>query len=129
MLARIMTGLMVATLAGGLLVTDAQARGGGGGGGHGGGGGGHGGGFGGGHVGGFGGARVGGFGGAHMGSFGGARMGGHFAGTHMGTGFAREFHGGHRHRGLSPGYAYDDGYGLDCSPYWQDSWQWPSSCY
>src|SRR5438445_12138709 len=59
---RVMMILASAMLAGSLLATDAQARGGGGGGG----GGGHGGGFGGGHVGGFGGGR-GGFGGAHTG--------------------------------------------------------------
>jgi hypothetical protein len=64
MLARTMTILLAATLAGGLLAGDAQARGGGGGGG-----GGHGGGFGGGgHAGGFGGGRIGSFGGAHMSS-------------------------------------------------------------
>ena len=52
--------LASAVLAGSLLATGAQARGGGGGGGHGGG-------FGGGHMGG-------GFGGGHMGGFGGGRM-------------------------------------------------------
>jgi hypothetical protein len=65
-----------------------------------------------------------------LGSFDGARMGSHFAGTQMGRGFAREFHGHHRGRFFSPGYAYDDGYGWDCSPYkWQYSWQWPNACY
>jgi hypothetical protein len=69
-----MTILMAATLAGGLLATDAQARGGGGG---------HGGGFGGGHVGGF---------------------GGHSVGTRMSSGFGRGFHGDHRHGGYELGY-------------------------
>jgi hypothetical protein len=80
--------LASAVLAGSLLATGAQARGGGGGGG------GHGGGFGGGHMGG-------GFGGGHMGGFGGDHMGGmgHFGG-------GRRFVG----RGL-----YGDG--LDC-PYY-----------
>jgi hypothetical protein len=56
---RVMMILASAALAGSLLATGAQARGGGGGG--------HGGGFGGGHMGG-------GFGGGHMGGFGGGRM-------------------------------------------------------
>jgi hypothetical protein len=73
MLTRIMTILMAVTLAGGLLATDSQARGGGGG---------HGGGIGGGHVGGF---------------------GGHFVGTRMSSGFGRGFHGDHRHGGYELG--------------------------
>jgi hypothetical protein len=67
-LARIMTVLMAAALAGGLLTTDAQARGGGG---HGGGGG-----FGGGFAGGHGGGPVGGFGGGFAGGHGGGFVGG-----------------------------------------------------
>jgi uncharacterized protein YodC (DUF2158 family) len=67
---RVMMVLASAALAGGLLATDAQARGGGG---HGGGRGvGHMGGFGGAHI----GARVGGFGGARVGSIGGGYMAG-----------------------------------------------------
>ena len=63
---RVLMVLASAMLAGSLIVTGAQARGGGGGG-HGGGG------FGGGHMGGFGGGHIGGFGG-NMGGFGGAQM-------------------------------------------------------
>jgi hypothetical protein len=59
---RVMMVFASAALAGSLLATDAQARGGGG----------HGGGGGGGHMGGFGGAHI----GAHVGGFGRARMGG-----------------------------------------------------
>jgi hypothetical protein len=66
-LARIMTVLMAAALAGGLLTTDAQARGGGGNGG---------GGFGGGFAGGHGGGPVGGFGGGFAGGHGGGFVGG-----------------------------------------------------
>ena len=95
--ARIMTVLMAATVAGGLLTGDAQARGGGGG--HGADG--HG-------SGGFGGA-IGGFGGAHMGGFRGAAMGG------IGRGIPG-YH--HRYGTYSPrygkGYAYGD---WDCSLY------------
>jgi hypothetical protein len=72
---RSMIVLATALLAGSLVATGAQARGGGGGGG-GGHGGGFGGGFGGGHMGSFGGAGIGGFEGGHMGTFGGARIGG-----------------------------------------------------
>jgi hypothetical protein len=112
-LARIMPVLMAAALAGGLLTTDAQARGGGG------------------HVGGFDGrfasARGGGFGGMHMGGgFGGARIGSHFGGTHMGSGFGRGFHGDHRHGGYGPGYAYGYDYDWGCSPYGSS---WPNVCY
>jgi hypothetical protein len=82
--------LASAAVAGSLLATDAQARGGGGYGG--GGGGGHMGGFGGAHigahVGGFGGARMGGIGGSRMSGFGGTRIGGfgggYMAGIHRG---------------------------------------------
>jgi uncharacterized protein YodC (DUF2158 family) len=84
---RVMMVLASAALAGSLLATDAQARGGGG---HGGGGGvGHMGGFGGAHT----GARVGGFGGARVGGIGGGYMAGipqgavgYAAGTGYGTG-------------------------------------------
>ena len=91
--------LASAVLAGSLLATGAQARGGGGGGG------GHGGGFGGGHMGG-------GFGGGHMGGFGAGPM------AHVGH---ENFGGGRRFigRGL-----YGDG--LDC-PYY-DSYTSPYSC-
>jgi hypothetical protein len=74
MLKRIMTLLMAATLAGGLFVPDAQARGGGGG-------------------------REGGLGGGHIGSFHGMhipsevrgpRMGSHSGRSRMNSGFARE---------------------------------------
>jgi uncharacterized protein YodC (DUF2158 family) len=63
---RVMMVLASAALAGSLLATDAQARGGGG----------HGGGGGVGHMGGFGGARLGGFGGARVGGIGGRYMAG-----------------------------------------------------
>jgi hypothetical protein len=104
---RIMTVLMAATVAGGLLTGDAQARGGGGGhgrGGHGGGG--------------FGGA----IGGAHMGGFRGAAMGG----------IGRGIRGNHHRYGAHPlrygnGYAYGD---WDCSLYgWQYDRQRPNVCY
>ena len=99
-LARIMTVLMAAALAGGLFATDAQARGGGG---HGGGGGG------------FAGARGGGFGGMRMGGgFGADRIGSHFGGTRMGSG------------GYWPGYAY--GYDWDCPPY-GSRYGRPNVCY
>ena len=90
--------LASAVLAGSLLATGAQARGGGGGGGHGGG-------FGGGHMGG-------GFGGDHMGGFGAGPM------AHVGH---ENFGGGRRFigRGL-----YGDG--LDC-PYY-DSYTSPYIC-
>jgi hypothetical protein len=78
--------LASAALAGSLLATDAQARGGGG----------HGGGGGGGPMGGFGGAHI----GAHVGGFGGARIGGfgggYMAGIHRGYfGYGTGIHRGH----------------------------------
>jgi hypothetical protein len=90
-------------LAGSLLATDAQARGGGGGGHMGGFGGGHMGGFGGGHMGGFDGGRIGGLGGGHVGGFDAGRLA-HFGHEHLGAGNRRFVGGGF----------YD--YGLDC-PY------------
>ena len=105
--------LASAVLAGSLLATDAQARGGGGGGHGGGGGGGHMGGFGGGHMGGFGGSHIGGFGGGHVGGFG----GGHIAGMHRD-------HFGYGRRHFVRGGLY--GYGLDC-PYYQ-RYSWPYTC-
>jgi hypothetical protein len=113
--ARIMTVLMAATVAGGLLTGDAHARGGGGG--HGGGGGGHGGG---GHGGGGFGGATGGLGGAQVGGFGRAAMGG------LGRGFRGNHH---RYGAYSPRYGY--GYGdRDCSLYgWQYGQQWPNVCY
>jgi hypothetical protein len=89
---RVMMILASAVLAGSLLATGAQARGGGGGGGHGGGGGGH----------------MGGFGGGHMGGFGGEHMGG-FGGDHFGGGRRR----------VGGGYY---SYGPDCPYYDSDSW-------
>src|SRR6202042_3181586 len=81
---RVMMILASAVLAGSLLATGAQARGGGGG---------HmGGGFGGGHMGGFGGGHMGGFGGGRIGGLGDARVGGLGAGhlAHAGhEGFGR----------------------------------------
>jgi len=105
--------LASAVLAGSLLATDAQARGGGGGGHGGGGGGGHMGGFGGGHIGGFGGGRIGGLGGGRIGGFG----GGHIAGMHRD-------HFGYGRRHFVRGGLY--GYGLDC-PYYQQ-YSWPYTC-
>jgi hypothetical protein len=97
--------LASAVLAGSLLATGAQARGGGGGGGHMGG-------FGGGHMGGSGGGRMGGFGSARIGGLGEGRVGGlgagqvaHFGHEHLGVG---------RRRFVGGGF-YD--YGLDC-PYY-----------
>ena len=106
--------LASALLAGSLVATGADARGGGGGGGHGGGfGGGHMGGFGGGHIGGFGGAHIGGLGGAHIGGF----HGGHIAGLgrdHFGVG-RRRFGGAYYDYGLGcPYYPY---YTSDTLPY------------
>ena len=77
---RVMMILASAVLAGSLLATDAQARGGGGGG-HGG--------FGGGHMGGFGGGHIGGFGGGHMAGIRGEHFDGgrrHFVGGDYGLG-------------------------------------------
>jgi hypothetical protein len=116
--------LASAVLAGSLLATGAQARGGGGGGGHGGG-------FGGGHMGGFGGGHMGGFGGGRMGGFGGGRIGGlgdgHVGGLGAGQKVANF---GHEHLGVGKrrgrGF-YDDG--LDC-PYNPNytSTTWPYTC-
>jgi hypothetical protein len=96
-------------LAGSLLATGAEARGGGGGGGHGGG-------FGGGHMGGFGGGHIGGFGG---GGLGGARIAGmgasHFA--HVGH---EHFDG--RHRFAHGGYY---GYDLGCPYYPYYAYNYP----
>ena len=114
---RVMMILASAVLAGSLLATGAQARGGGGGGGHGGGGGG-------GHMGG-GGGHMGGFGGGHMGGFGGGHMGGHmggFGGGHIAGRGRGHFDGGRRHfagRGF-----YDDGLGC---PYYVLN-NWPYAC-
>jgi hypothetical protein len=76
--------LASALLAGSLIATGAQARGGGGGGGH-----------------------MGGFGGGHMGGFGGGHMGG-FGGDHMAHMDHDHFDGGRRH------FVGGDDYGLDC---------------
>ena len=95
---RVIMILATAALAGSLLATDAQARGGG----HGGGGG-----FGGGHMGGFGGAHIGGFGGSHIGGFGGGHMAG-LRGDHFG-----------RHRFVGGDY------GLGCPYYTTYDWQYP----
>jgi len=118
---RVMMILASAVLAGSLLATDAQARGGGGGGHGGGGGGGHMGGGGGGHMGGFGGGHIGGFGAGHIGGFGGGRMGG-FGGGHI-AGMHRD-HFGYGRRHFVRGGLY--GYGLDC-PYYQQ-YSWPYTC-
>src|ERR1700730_13018306 len=104
---RVMMILASAVLAGSLLATDAQARGGGGGGGHGGGGGGRG------HMGGFGGGHMRGFGGGHIGGFGGGRVAG-FRGGHF----------GYRGRHFAGGRYY--GYGLGCSYY--TPYTWPYTC-
>ena len=102
---RVMMILASAVLAGSLLATDAQARGGGGGG--------HGGGGGGGHMGGFGGGHMGGFGGGHISGFG----GGHIAGMHRD-------HFGYGRRHFVRGGLYD--YGLGCAYYTRYSW--PYTC-
>ena len=107
MIRRVLLVLASALLAGSLVVTAAEARGGG-----------HGGGFGGGHMGGFGGGgHMGGFGGGHIGGFGGAHIGG-FAGPHFGGSRIAGLHGEHFHArgpfiGGFPGY----GYSYDC-PYY-----------
>jgi hypothetical protein len=107
---RWMMVLATALLAGSLVATGAQARGGGGGGG-GGHGGGFGGGFGGAHMGSFGGAGIGGFDGGHMGTFGGARIGGSGVG-HV-AGIDRDHFGmGRRH----VGGIYDDDLGCPYYP-------------
>ena len=95
---RVMMILASAVLAGSLLATGAQARGGGGGGGHGGG---------------FGGGHMGGFGGGHMGGFG----GGHMAGM-------RGDHFGYRGRHFARGGLYGDGLGC---PYYTP-YTWPYNC-
>jgi hypothetical protein len=108
--ARMMTVLMAATVAGGLLTGDAQARGGGGG--HGGGG----------HGGGGFGRSIGGFGGAHLGGFRGAAVGG------IGRGIRGNDHryGAHSLR-YGNRYAYGD---WDCSLYGrQYGRQRPNVCY
>src|ERR1700731_3499754 len=105
---RVIMMLASALLAGSLLGTGAQARGGGGGG-HGGGG--MGGGFGGGHVGGFGGGRIGGLGAGHAVGLGAGRMA-HIDHQHFG-----------RRRFIGSG-VYDDG--LDC-PYYT-SYTLPYTC-
>jgi hypothetical protein len=97
--------LASAVLAGSLLATGAQARGGGGGGGH---------------MGGFGGGHMGGFGGGRMGGFGSARIGGLGEGHVGGLGAGQVAHFGHEHLGVGRrrfvgGGFYD--YGLDC-PYY-----------
>jgi hypothetical protein len=102
---RTMMVFATALLAGSLLATGAQARGGGGGGGHGGGGG-----FSAGSMGGFGGGHVGGFGGGHMAGFRGSRM------ADMGRdhyGFGRRGYGG-----------YSD---YDSCPYYTSN-DWPYTC-
>ncbi len=112
--------LATAVLAGSLLATGAQARGGGGGGGHGGGG-----------MGGFGGGHMGGFGGGHMGGFGGGRVGG-LGGDHVGGVGAGELaHVGHQHFGAGRrrflgGGLYGDG--LDCPYYDHTSSMRPYDC-
>ena len=95
---RVMMVLASAALAGSLLATDAQARGGGG----------HGGGGGGGHMGGFRGAHI----GAHVGGFGGARMEGIGESRISGFGGARigGFGGGYM-AGIHRGY-FGDGTGI-----------------
>jgi hypothetical protein len=116
--------LASAVLAGSLLATGAQARGGGGGG--------HMGGFGGGHMGGFGGGHIGGFGGGHIGGFGGGRIGG-LGGAHVGGfGAGQMARVGHEHFGVgrrrfAGGGFYD--YGLNC-PYYRNytSTTWPYNC-
>lgn len=110
--------LASAVLAGSLLATGAQARGGGGGGGHGGGG-----------MGGFGGGHVGGFAGGHVGGFGSGRVGGlgevHADAIHAGAmaHVGHEHFGAGRHRFAGAG-VYD--YGADC-PY-SPSYTWTYTC-
>lgn len=109
--------LASAVLAGSLLATGAQARGGGGGGGHMGG-------FGGGHMGGFGGGHMGGFGGGRIAGLGDGRVGGLDAGhlAHVG----HENFGFGRRRFVGGGF-YD--YGLGC-PYYPNYTPstWPYTC-
>jgi hypothetical protein len=107
--------LASAMLAGSLLATGAQARGGGGGGGHMGG-------LGGGHIGGFGGGRIGGLGVGHVDGY-----TGHVGGFHAG----QMAHVGHENFGMGRrhfvGGVYD--YGLDCryNPDYTSS-TWPYTC-
>ena len=108
--------LASAVLAGSLLATGAQARGGGGGGGH------MGGGFGGGHMGGFGGGHIGGFGGGRIGGLGDARVGGLGAG-HL----AHAGHEGFGRRRFVGGGFYDDGLGCPYYPNYTSS-TWPYTC-
>jgi hypothetical protein len=106
--------LASAVLAGSLLATGAEARGGGGGGGHGGGG-----------MGGFGGGHMGGFGGGHMGGFGGGRIGG-LGGDHVGgNGAGQLAHFGHD---FGVGRRRFVGDGLDCPYYDYTSSTWPYNC-
>jgi hypothetical protein len=128
---RMIMTLASIVLAGSLLATGAEARGGGGGGGgHGGGmgggmgGGGHMGGFGGGHMGGFGGSHIGGLGAGRIGGLGAAHVDGFHAGAMAHVGhehFGHEHFGRHRFIG---GGIYDDG--LDC-PYYTST-TWPYTC-
>ena len=121
---KVMMLVLAGALAGGILATDAQARGGGGGSG-----GGHGGGFGGGHFGGGGGFAGGHFGGMSGGGhFGGRGMGSApFASVHRGYGDRRfAFHDRHRFRRFVPDFSY--GYGYDCSLYPYDAYR-PTNCY
>jgi hypothetical protein len=116
---RTMIILATALLAGSLLATGAQARGGGGGG----------------HMGGFGGGgHMGGFGGGvHMGGFGG-HMGGGIGGSHIGVGprMASPDFGARHHVGrYLGGYgAYDDGLGcLNYNYNLPQTYQtWPPTC-
>jgi hypothetical protein len=111
MLARTMTILLAATLVGGSLAGNAQARGGGGG---------HGGGFG-------GGGRAGGFSG---GRFGGAHIGSNFRGTHIGNPFGRTRMSGDIGREFHRYHSGDYVGGWDCSLYdRQYPQQRPYTCY
>jgi hypothetical protein len=112
---KVMMIVLSGALAGGILATDAQARGGGAGG------------FGGGHFGGGGGFAGGHFGGMSGGHFSGRGMGGApFASVHRGYGDRRfAFHDRHRFRRLVPDFSY--GYGYDCSVYPYDGY-WRPYC-
>jgi hypothetical protein len=116
---KVMMIVLAGALAGGMLATDAQARGGGGGAGFGGG---HGGGFGGGHVGGGGGFAGGHFGGMSGGHFVGREMAGApFASVRRGDGARRfAFHDRDRFRRFEPDFTY--GYGYDCGLYAYDGY-------
>ena len=94
-----------AMLAGSLLATGAQARGGGGG-------------------------HMGGFGGGHMGGFGSARIGGLGEGQVGGIGAGQVAHFGHEHLGIGRRRFVGGGdYGVDC-PYYPNytSTTWPYNC-